>query len=110
MLSINLTGYFLCAQVFGRAMLDKRDGAMVHVASVMSDFPSQGGRADAVAPAGCAAVPLGGIGLPADLAQAVLFLVSPRASYVNGRVARRRRLRQQNLMSLVSRPAPPGKN
>jgi NAD(P)-dependent dehydrogenase (short-subunit alcohol dehydrogenase family) len=39
-LTINLTGYFLCSQVFRRAMLEQRDGALEHVASVMSDFPS----------------------------------------------------------------------
>ncbi|MGH7118414.1 MAG: SDR family NAD(P)-dependent oxidoreductase [Acetobacteraceae bacterium] len=34
LLGVNLTGYFLCAQAFGRTMLERRHGAMVHVASI----------------------------------------------------------------------------
>lgn len=34
MLAVNLTGYFICAQVFGRPMVARRSGAMVHVASI----------------------------------------------------------------------------
>ena len=33
-LSVNLTGYLLCAQAFGKQMLEARRGSMVHVASV----------------------------------------------------------------------------
>jgi NAD(P)-dependent dehydrogenase (short-subunit alcohol dehydrogenase family) len=33
-LSVNLTGYFLCAQVFGRAMRARRDGVLVHISSI----------------------------------------------------------------------------
>src|SRR4030095_9020779 len=33
-LSVNLTGYFLCAQVFGRQMRAHRRGSLVHVSSV----------------------------------------------------------------------------
>lgn len=151
-LAINLTGYFLCSQIFGRAMLERRDGALVHVASVMSDFPSphagaysvtkagvqmlsrqlavewgsRGVRSNCVSPAliitpmsqstydmpgvmerRCAAVPLGRIGLPADLAQAVLFLVSPRAAYVNGTELLLDGGFTSNLMSLVPRTGPP---
>jgi NAD(P)-dependent dehydrogenase (short-subunit alcohol dehydrogenase family) len=58
----------------------------------------------------CAAVPLGRIGLPADLAQAVLFLASPRAAYINGTELLVDGGFMSNLMSLVPRPAPPGKN
>jgi NAD(P)-dependent dehydrogenase (short-subunit alcohol dehydrogenase family) len=153
-LSVNLTGYYLCSQVFGRAMLDKRDGALVHVTSVMSDFPSpyagaysvtkagqrmlsrqlaiewgkSGVRSNCVAPSliitpmsqstydlpgvmerRCAAVPLGRIGLPSDIAQAVLFLVSPLAAYVNGTELLVDGGFMSNLMSLVPRTAPPGK-
>jgi NAD(P)-dependent dehydrogenase (short-subunit alcohol dehydrogenase family) len=151
-LAINLTGYFLCSQVFGRAMLEQRDGVLVHVTSVMSDFPSpytgaysvtkagvrmlsrqlaiewgaSGVRSNCVAPSliitpmsqgtydipgvmerRCAAVPLGRIGLPADIAQAVLFLVSPRAAYVNGTELLVDGGFMSNLMSLVPRAAPP---
>jgi NAD(P)-dependent dehydrogenase (short-subunit alcohol dehydrogenase family) len=155
MLAINLTGYFLCSQVFGRAMLDKRNGAMVHVASIMSDFPSpyagaysvtkagvrmlsrqlaiewgpRGVRSNCVAPSliitpmsqptydlpgvmerRVAAVPLGRIGLPADIANAVLYLVSPLADYVNGTELLVDGGFMSNLMSLVPRPAPPTRN
>jgi NAD(P)-dependent dehydrogenase (short-subunit alcohol dehydrogenase family) len=51
-LAINLTGYFLCSQIFGRAMLDQREGALVHVTSVMSDFPSPYSGAYSVTKAG----------------------------------------------------------
>jgi NAD(P)-dependent dehydrogenase (short-subunit alcohol dehydrogenase family) len=33
-LSVNLTGYFLCAQIFGRQMQKLRRGSLVHIASV----------------------------------------------------------------------------
>src|SRR6201995_1500379 len=33
-LSINLTGYFLCAQIFGAQMRKARGGSLVHVASI----------------------------------------------------------------------------
>lgn len=34
LIGANLTGYFLCAQAFGRTMLERRRGAMVHIASI----------------------------------------------------------------------------
>src|SRR5947209_5448446 len=34
MLAVNLTGYLLCAQAFGAAMLEAGRGSIVHVASV----------------------------------------------------------------------------
>jgi NAD(P)-dependent dehydrogenase (short-subunit alcohol dehydrogenase family) len=34
LLDINLTGYFLCSQIFGRAMLDTGHGTLVHVGSI----------------------------------------------------------------------------
>jgi NAD(P)-dependent dehydrogenase (short-subunit alcohol dehydrogenase family) len=152
--AVNLTGYFLCAQVFGRAMLDRREGAMVHFASVMADFPSPftgaysvtkagavmlsrqlaaewgplGVRSNCVSPslvvtpmsqstydlpgvmeARSGTVPLGRIGLPQDMAQAVLFLVSPLASYVNGTELLVDGGFKSNLMRLVPRPGPDGK-
>ena len=33
-LSVNLTGYFICAQAFGRQMRSKGGGALVHIASI----------------------------------------------------------------------------
>jgi NAD(P)-dependent dehydrogenase (short-subunit alcohol dehydrogenase family) len=38
-LSLNLTGYFRCAQAFGAQMLEQRGGAIVHVASISAQSP-----------------------------------------------------------------------
>lgn len=129
LLSVNLDSYFLCAQVFGQAMLDRGGGAIVHISSIQARYPSLGAgaysaskagvsmlsrqlaaewgsrgvRSNVVAPAWVvtpmsahlyadadfaaartARVPLRRIGRPEDSAQAVLFLASPRAAYING--------------------------
>jgi NAD(P)-dependent dehydrogenase (short-subunit alcohol dehydrogenase family) len=39
MLQVNLTGYMLCSQAFGRAMLRRGSGSMVHVASIAARHP-----------------------------------------------------------------------
>lgn len=39
LMAVNLTGYLLCAQVFGRAMLERQSGALVHIASVAATNP-----------------------------------------------------------------------
>jgi NAD(P)-dependent dehydrogenase (short-subunit alcohol dehydrogenase family) len=39
MLRVNLTGYMLCSQQFGRGMLKQGAGALVHVASVAAHHP-----------------------------------------------------------------------
>jgi NAD(P)-dependent dehydrogenase (short-subunit alcohol dehydrogenase family) len=129
LLSVNLSGYLLCAQVFGRQMIEAGGGSMVHVASISASIPQpysgaysvskagvkmlsqllavelgeQGIRSNVVSPAmirtpmseGIYAnpqvrqrreqiVPAGRISTPADIAGAVLFLSSERASYVSG--------------------------
>jgi NAD(P)-dependent dehydrogenase (short-subunit alcohol dehydrogenase family) len=38
-LSLNLTGYFRCAQVFGSQMLEQGSGAIVHIASISAQSP-----------------------------------------------------------------------
>jgi NAD(P)-dependent dehydrogenase (short-subunit alcohol dehydrogenase family) len=38
-LSLNLTGYFRCAQVFGAQMLNQGGGAIIHVASIAAHAP-----------------------------------------------------------------------
>ncbi len=128
LLAVNLTGYFICAQIFGRQM-HGRGGAMVHVASIAAEHATGFGGAYSVAKAGVvmlsrqlamewaphrirsncvspgliqtplsqafydqpgaterrsAVIPSARIGQPQDIADAVLFLASPRAAYVNG--------------------------
>jgi len=38
-IAVNLTGYLLCAQAFGRAMLERGSGALVHVTSIAASEP-----------------------------------------------------------------------
>jgi NAD(P)-dependent dehydrogenase (short-subunit alcohol dehydrogenase family) len=128
-LSINLTGYFLCAQMFGRQMRKARRGSLVHIASIAGSHPQgksgaysvskagvvmlsrqlasewgpQGIRSNVVSPGlvvtpmsqsfydtpgvterRTAVVPSRRMGMPQDIADAVLYLASDRSSYVNG--------------------------
>lgn len=128
-LSVNLTGYFLCAQKFGHQMRKAGRGSLVHVSSIAgshaqgqsgaysvskagvimlsrqlaSEWGPQGIRSNVVSPGmvitpmsqsfydtpdvterRTAVVPLRRIGMPQDIADAILFLASDRSSYVNG--------------------------
>ncbi|MCE8043971.1 SDR family oxidoreductase [Halomonas daqingensis] len=128
-LSVNLTGYLLCARAFGRSMRDRGRGSIVHIASVSASQPQTwsgayspskaavailsrqlaaewgplGVRSNAVSP-GMIRTELSAafyarpgvteareaytasrrIGEPEEIANAVLFLLSERAGYVNG--------------------------
>lgn len=127
-LNINLNGYFLCSQTFGKQMKG-RGGSIIHVSSICGRNPRGEGGAYSVAKAGInmlsrqiaqewggqgirsncvspglvetplsaatyaipkfraareAAVPLGRIAQPQDIAETALFLASPRASYITG--------------------------
>ncbi|TNC12728.1 SDR family oxidoreductase [Methylobacterium terricola] len=129
LLAVNLTGYFLAAQVFGGLMRERGGGAIVHVASISGRHPQGFSGAYSVSKAGIvmlscqlatewgpagirsnvvspglvvtplsrsfydapsvrerrsAVVPLGRIGAPEDIADAVLYLASDRAAYVTG--------------------------
>jgi len=129
LMAVNLTGYLLCAQAFGRPMMERGAGALVHVASIAASNPQprsgayspskaavamlsrqlalewgpSGIRSNVVSPGLIrtpmsesfyatpgikerreAMLPSRRIGTPTDIADAVLFLASPRSSYVNG--------------------------
>lgn len=128
-LDVNLTGYFVCAQIFGRTMMAEGGGSIVHVASLSASYPQptsgaysvskagivmlsknlaqewgkRGVRSNVVSPAMVLTpmseviyrdpdvkarredvVPIGRIGTPDDIANAVAWLASDRASYISG--------------------------
>ena len=148
-LSVNLTGYFLCAQVFGRPMRKAGRGSLVHVASIAgshaqgqsgaysvskagvimlsrqlaSEWGPQGIRSNVVSPGmvmtpmsqsfydtpgvterRAAVLPSRRIGMPQDVADAILFLASDRSSYVNGDEITVDGGYANMLMNLVPRP------
>jgi NAD(P)-dependent dehydrogenase (short-subunit alcohol dehydrogenase family) len=148
-LSINLTGYFLCAQIFGRQMRNLGRGSIVHIASIAasnaqghsgaysvskagvvmlsrqlaSEWGPQGIRSNVVSPGmvitpmsqsfydtpgvterRTAVVPTRRIGMPQDIADAVLFLASDRSSYVSGDEITVDGGFTRTIMNLVPRP------
>lgn len=52
LLAVNLTGYLLCAQVFGKQMIARGTGAMVHIASISGRIPQPYSGAYSVSKAG----------------------------------------------------------
>ena len=52
LLSVNLTGYFVCAQAFGAGMRARGRGTLVHIASIAGDHPTPNTGAYSVAKAG----------------------------------------------------------
>jgi NAD(P)-dependent dehydrogenase (short-subunit alcohol dehydrogenase family) len=148
-LSVNLTGYFVCAQVFGRQMRALGRGSLVHVASIAgsnaqgqsgaysvskagvimlsrqlaNEWGPHGLRSNVVSPGmvitpmsqafydtpgvterRSAVVPMRRVGMPQDMADAILFLASDRASYVNGDEIMVDGGYANMLMNLVPRP------
>ena len=148
-LSVNLTGYFLCAQIFGRPMRKLGRGSLVHVSSIAgshaqaqsgaysvskagvimlsrqlaSEWGPQGIRSNVVSPGmvitpmsqsfydtpgvterRTAVVPSRRIGMPQDIADAILYLASDRSSYVNGDEITVDGGYANMLMNLVPRP------
>jgi NAD(P)-dependent dehydrogenase (short-subunit alcohol dehydrogenase family) len=148
-LSVNLTGYFLCAQIFGRQMRTLGRGSLVHIASIAgshaqgrsgaysvskagvvmlsrqlaSEWGPLGIRSNVVSPGmvitpmsqafydtpgvterRAAVTPARRIGMPQDIAEAVLFLASDRSSYVTGDEITVDGGYVRTLMNLVPRP------
>src|SRR6187399_1432826 len=148
-LSVNLTGYFLCAQIFGRQMRTPGRGSLVHVSSIAgsnaqgqsgaysvskagvimlsrqlaNEWGPHGIRSNVVSPGmvitpmsqafydtpgvterRSAVVPMRRVGMPQDMADAILFLASDRASYVNGDEIMVDGGYANMLMNLVPRP------
>jgi NAD(P)-dependent dehydrogenase (short-subunit alcohol dehydrogenase family) len=148
-LSVNLTGYMICSQVFGAVMRRRGHGALVHIASMaaeqtMPDCGSYGVskaavtmlsrslavewgpfgiRSNAIHPgyirtpiakaawsdpavvkSRTDAAPLRRVGTPDDVAQAALFLASPRASFISGVELLVDGGVSRGMMSLVTRP------
>ena len=146
LIAVNLTGYLICSQQFGRPMLAKGDGAVVHISSIVAIHPNtfngiysvtkagvtmlsrilavewgpKGVRSNAVLPGmtvtpltqsiydrpgvmeqRSAMVPSRRPATPDDIAQAVLFLASPRSSYVNGQELAVDGAFTRNLMAFV---------
>lgn len=56
LLSVNLTGYFICSQVFGRAMRAAGEGSLVHVASTTAHAANPFAGAYSVAKSGVLAL------------------------------------------------------
>ncbi len=52
LISVNLTGYLLCAQVFGAGMRERKRGALIHVASIAASQPQANSGAYSVTKAG----------------------------------------------------------
>lgn len=149
MLDVNLTGYLRCSQAFGRGMLARGKGAIVHVGSISGnhqqafsnaysaskagvsmlsrqlafEWGPQGVRSNVVAPglvrtalseafyadektkvAREKVVPLRRIGHVNDIANAVLFFASDKASYISGQEVIVDGGYAQTLMSHVPRP------
>jgi NAD(P)-dependent dehydrogenase (short-subunit alcohol dehydrogenase family) len=129
LMAVNVNGFLLCAQAFGRQMIAGGGGSMVHIASISGRVPQpfsgpysvskagvkmlsqllavelgeHGIRSNVVSPAMVRTpmteviyqnpavlkkreqiVPVGRVSAPADIAEVVLFLASPRSGYVSG--------------------------
>jgi len=148
-LAVNLTGYFLCAQTFGRQMRALGRGSLVHIASIAashaqgksgaysvskagvvmlsrqlaSEWGPMGIRSNVVSPGmvitpmsqafydtpgvterRAAVTPARRVGMPQDIAEAVLFLASDRSSFVTGDEITVDGGYVRTLMNLVPRP------
>lgn len=97
LLGVNLTGYFLCAQAFGRQMKANGGGVMVHTGSVAGNYPQPFSGAYSVAKAGVAmlsqllAVELGGFGIRSNVVSPAMVLTPMSAGFYDDPEIRSRR-------------------
>jgi len=86
-LSVNLTGYFHCAQAFGRQMRGQGGGAMVHIASIAGHHATPFSGAYSVAKAGIVmlsrqlAIEWGGAGIRSNVVNPGMILTPMSASF-----------------------------
>jgi len=98
-LDINLRAVFQLCQLFGRPMLERGEGKIVNLASLLSfqgglTVPAYAASKGAVAQLTdpvrleqlSARIPAGRWGRPEDVGNVVVFLASPAADYVHGQV------------------------
>jgi NAD(P)-dependent dehydrogenase (short-subunit alcohol dehydrogenase family) len=52
LIAVNLTGYFLCSQIFSKGMRAQNRGSIIHISSVMSSYPQPGAGAYSITKAG----------------------------------------------------------
>jgi NAD(P)-dependent dehydrogenase (short-subunit alcohol dehydrogenase family) len=97
LLAVNLSGYLLCAQVFGRQMIAAGGGAMVHVASIAGSVPQPYSGAYSVSKAGVMmlsrllAVELGEHGVRSNVVSpAMICTPMSEGIYADPQVRRRR--------------------
>lgn len=97
LLAVNLTGYLLCSQAFGRQMVEQRRGSIVHVASIAGYFPQAYSGAYSVSKAGVLmmsqilAVELGEFGIRSNVVSpAMVRTALSETFYQNPDMLRRR--------------------
>jgi NAD(P)-dependent dehydrogenase (short-subunit alcohol dehydrogenase family) len=97
LLAVNLSGYLLCAQVFGRQMIAAEGGSMVHIASISASVPQPYSGAYSVSKAGVMmlsrqlAVELGERGVRSNVVSpAMIRTPMSEGIYANSQVRQRR--------------------
>lgn len=97
LLSVNLTGYFLCAQAFGAQMRAAGGGVIVHIASIAGSHATGFGGAYSVAKAGIVmlsrqiATEWGGDGIRSNVVSPGMILTSLSQSFYDDPEITRRR-------------------
>jgi NAD(P)-dependent dehydrogenase (short-subunit alcohol dehydrogenase family) len=110
LLAVNLSGYLLCAQVFGRQMTAASGGTMVHIGSISGSHPQPFSGAYSVSKAGIKmlsqllAVELGEHGIRSNVVSPAM-VVTPMSEFAYRDAAVRQRREQMVPAGRVSTPA-----